>query len=49
MINIGIDWSQTHHDVCFLNDARAVVTRVTVAHSPEGFFSSWTVPVSSLE
>ncbi len=37
MINIGIDWSQTHHDVCFLNDAGAVITRVTVPHSPEGF------------
>jgi transposase len=37
MINIGIDWSQTHHDVCFLNEAGAVVTRVTVAHSPDGF------------
>ena len=37
MINIGIDWSETHHDVCFLNDAGAVVTRVTVPHSPDGF------------
>ncbi len=37
MINIGIDWSETHHDVCFMNDAGAVVTRVTVPHSPDGF------------
>jgi hypothetical protein len=36
MINIGIDWSETHHDICFLNDAGAVVTRVTVPHSPDG-------------
>jgi transposase len=37
MINIGIDWSETHHDICFMNDAGAVVTRVTVSHSPDGF------------
>lgn len=37
MINIGIDWSETHHDICFMNDAGAVVTRVTVPHSPDGF------------
>jgi hypothetical protein len=48
MINIGIDWSETHHDVCSLpvNDAGAVVTLVTVSHSPEGF-SSWTPTVNS--
>src|SRR5713226_4042083 len=39
MINIGIDWSETHHDICSLrvNDAGAVVTHVTVPHSPDGF------------
>jgi Transposase len=37
MINIGIDWSETHHDICFMNDAGAVVTRVTVPHSRDGF------------
>jgi len=37
MINIGIDWSETHHDICFMNDAGAVITRVTVPHSPDGF------------
>jgi hypothetical protein len=39
MINIGIDWSETHHDICSLrvNDAGAVITRVTVPHSPDGF------------
>ncbi len=37
MINIGIDWSETHHDICFMNDAGAVVTRMAVPHSPDGF------------
>ncbi len=37
MLNIGIDWSQTRHDVCFLNEAGAVVTHLTVLHTPDGF------------
>ncbi len=37
MINIGIDWSHTPHAVCFLNEAGAVVTHLTVPHSPDGF------------
>jgi Transposase len=46
MLNIGIDWSQTHHDACFLNEAGAVVTHLTVPHSRR-VFSSWTRPVCS--
>jgi transposase len=34
---MGIDWSQTKHDVCVLNEAGAAVARLTVPHSAEGF------------
>src|SRR5712691_736967 len=36
-VYIGIDWSQTKHDVCILNEAGAPLARVVVAHSPQGF------------
>ncbi len=36
-VYIGIDWSQTKHDVCILNEAGAPLARLIVAHSPEGF------------
>ncbi len=36
-VYIGIDWSQTKHDVCILNEAGAPLARVVVAHSPAGF------------
>ncbi len=36
-VYIGIDWSQTKHDVCFLNEAGAPIARQILAHSPEGF------------
>ncbi len=36
-VYIGIDWSQLKPDVCFLNEAGAVIARVVLAHSPEGF------------
>jgi transposase len=36
-VYIGIDWSQTKHDVCYLNEAGASIARQVVAHSPEGF------------
>ena len=36
-VYIGIDWSQTKHDVCFLNEAGAPIVRQILAHSPEGF------------
>ena len=34
---LGIDWSATQHDVCFLNEAGAVIARLTISHSPDGF------------
>ena len=36
-VYIGIDWSQTKHDVCILNEAGAPIARAVVAHSPAGF------------
>jgi transposase len=36
-VYIGIDWSQTKHDVCILNEAGAPLARLVVTHSPEGF------------
>src|SRR5437773_2290241 len=36
-VYIGIDWSQTKHDVCILNEAGTPLARLVVAHSPEGF------------
>ena len=36
-VYIGIDWSQTKHDVCILNEAGAPIARQVLAHSPEGF------------
>ncbi len=36
-VYIGIDWSQTKHDVCLLNEAGAVIARQVAAHAPDGF------------
>jgi hypothetical protein len=36
-VYIGIDWSQTKHDICILNEAGAPLARLVVAHSPAGF------------
>ena len=33
---LGIDWSHTHHDACFLNTGGHTLSRLTVAHSAEG-------------
>jgi len=35
-IYLGIDWSHTHHDACFLNEGGLVLSRLTVPHSAEG-------------
>jgi transposase len=35
-IYLGIDWSHTHHDACFLDGQGQVLSRVTVPHSAEG-------------
>jgi transposase len=37
VIHIGIDWSQEKHDICFMNEAGAVIARQVIAHSPVGF------------
>lgn len=36
LVYIGIDWSETKHDICFMNEAGAVVQRVTIPHTPDG-------------
>ena len=36
MLYIGIDWSQTKHDICIRNNAGAIISRLLVEHSPEG-------------
>ena len=36
-VYIGIDWSESKHDVVVMNEAGAVVVRQTISHSPEGF------------
>ena len=33
---LGIDWSHTHHDACFLNERGQVLSRVTVDHTADG-------------
>jgi len=36
-VYLGIDWSEQKHDVCFMNEAGAVIQFLTVAHSVNGF------------
>ncbi len=36
-VYLGIDWSQSKHDLCLLNEAGAVVAELTIPHQPEGF------------
>jgi transposase len=35
----GIDWSENKHDVVFMNQAGAVVARLTIAHTAKGFLA----------
>lgn len=35
-IFLGIDWSHTHHDACWLNECGQVLSRLTVPHTQEG-------------
>lgn len=35
-INIGIDWSETKHDIAFVNEAGRTVAQITIAHTPQG-------------
>jgi transposase len=36
-VYIGIDWSQSKHDVAMMNEAGAVIVQQVIAHSEEGF------------
>ena len=36
-VYLGIDWSQMKHDLCWMNEAGAVVAQQTILHSVEGF------------
>lgn len=35
---IGIDWSQSKHDVCFVNAKGAIQTKIVIPHSQSGFW-----------
>ena len=35
---IGIDWSQSKHDICFLNPAGSTLAQLVIPHSQEGFW-----------
>ena len=34
---IGIDWGQTSHVICFLNQAGAIIAQQVIPHTPDGF------------
>lgn len=36
-VYIGIDWSESKHDIVIMNKAGAAIARQTIPHSPEGF------------
>lgn len=36
-VYIGIDWSESKHDVAYLNPAGAQIARLSIPHSPQGF------------
>ena len=36
-VYLGIDWSQSKHDLCLLNEAGAVLAELTIPHQPDGF------------
>lgn len=36
-VYIGVDWSESKHDIVMLNEAGAVIARRTIPHKPEGF------------
>ena len=35
-IFVGIDWSEQKHDVTFLNKAGAIISQLTIPHTPDG-------------
>ena len=36
-IFIGIDWSETHHDICILQENGSRLSAFQVEHTPKGF------------
>jgi transposase len=38
-VYIGIDWSESKHDVAFMNQRGAVIAEQTIEHTPEGFIA----------
>jgi len=38
-VYIGIDWSESKHDIVVMNEAGAAIARQTIPHSPEGFLA----------
>ena len=36
-VYIGIDWGQTSHVICFLNQAGAIIAQQVIPHTPDGF------------
>ena len=36
-VYLGIDWSEAKHDLCWMNDAGAVLAQQCVPHSVDGF------------
>jgi transposase len=36
-VYIGIDWSESKHDIVFMNEAGAPIVRLTIPHTTEGF------------
>jgi hypothetical protein len=36
-VYIGIDWREQKHQVCFMNEAGAVIQQMSVDHSVDGF------------
>jgi transposase len=49
-VYMGIDWSQSKHDVVLLNEAAAVIAQLTIAHDRDGFLQldqvhrRWQIP-----
>lgn len=38
-VYIGIDWSETKHDVVFLNEQGVIIAQLTMPHTPEGLMN----------
>jgi hypothetical protein len=42
-VYLGIDWSEQKHQLCFMNEAGAVIQQMSVDHSVEGFLKLETI------